>query len=105
MSDSVSHTMTLTDIASGWTECVALAEKDSGLVVDGLGRMAATMRFPHQGIDTDSESEFRTASALALCQNQNVEFTRSRTSVCEFPTLLERLPALLQVAQQDACWR
>ena len=31
------HTLTLTDIHSGWTECAALAVREQSLVVGGIG--------------------------------------------------------------------
>jgi hypothetical protein len=36
MSGSYAHTLTLTDVASGWTECIALLVRESALVVDAL---------------------------------------------------------------------
>ncbi len=33
---SFAHTLTLTDLASGWTECVALLIREGTLVVDAL---------------------------------------------------------------------
>ena len=43
------QTLTLTDIASGWTECVALVVREGALVVEALGRLQATMPFPLRG--------------------------------------------------------
>ena len=33
------HTLTLTDVASGWTECVALVVRDSALVAAALEQL------------------------------------------------------------------
>jgi len=43
---SFAHTLVLTDIASGWTECVALAVRESSLIVEALTRLRTTMPFP-----------------------------------------------------------
>lgn len=72
------HTLTLTDIASGWTECIALAVRDATLVTDALRRLRAAMPFPLRGIDTDNGSEFINQTLLDFCTHEGVEFTRSR---------------------------
>ena len=48
------HTLTLTDVASGWTECVALVVRDGALVVAALEQLRMTMPFPLRGFDTDN---------------------------------------------------
>jgi hypothetical protein len=48
------HTLTLTDVASGWTECVALVVRDGALVVAALEQLRQTMPFPLRGFDTDN---------------------------------------------------
>lgn len=72
------HTLTLTDIATGWTECLPLLVRDSGLVVEALARLRPTMPFPLRGVDTDNGSEFINEALIAYCKDTNVEFTRSR---------------------------
>ena len=78
MSGSFTHTLVLTDVASGWTECVALLVREGSLVVDGIERMRAAMPFSLRGIDTDNGSEFINDALLAYCKEHNIEFTRSR---------------------------
>jgi len=51
---SFAHTLTLTDIASGWTECVPLVVRDGALVVEGLTRLRKVLPFPLRGFDTDN---------------------------------------------------
>ena len=72
------HTLTLTDIASGWTECVALLARDSGLVVEALARLRTTMPFSLLGVDSDNGSEFINEALIQYCKETNIEFTRSR---------------------------
>jgi hypothetical protein len=75
---SFAHTLVLTDIASGWTECVALAVREGTLVVDALARVRASMPFVLRGIDTDNGSEFINESMVQFCADNGIEFTRSR---------------------------
>lgn len=72
------HTLTITDIASGWTECAALAVRDSSLVVQGVTKLRGVLPFRLLGLDTDNGSEFLNETMLAYCQEQSIEFTRSR---------------------------
>jgi len=72
------HTLTLTDIASGWTECAALVIRERTLIVEALARLSTTMPFPLRGIDTDNGSEFVNDAVLAYCDSHGIEFTRSR---------------------------
>ena len=71
MVGSVAHRLVLTDIASGWTECVALAVREGSLVVDGVDRLYDAMPFPLLGIDTDNGGEFINEAMVALCQAGN----------------------------------
>ena len=75
---SFAHTLVLTDIATGWTECVALAVRESSLIVEALTRLRTTMPFPLRGFDTDNGSEFINDTVLAYCTESKIEFTRSR---------------------------
>jgi hypothetical protein len=75
---SYAHTLVLTDVASGWTECVALLVRESTLVVDALERLRTSMPFPLRGIDTDNGSEFINETLVDYCSKHEIEFTRSR---------------------------
>jgi hypothetical protein len=75
---SFAHTLALTDVASGWTECIALAVRESTLVVDALDRLRTSMPFPLRGIDTDNGSEFINEALVEYCGKHGIEFTRSR---------------------------
>ena len=78
MAGSVAHTLVLTDIASGWTECVALAVKEGGLVVEALRNLQTSMPFPLRGVDTDNGGEFINETMVSFCKENGIEFTRSR---------------------------
>ena len=76
--ESATYTLVLTDIASGWTECVALAAREGTLVIEALRRLQKEMPFPLLGLDTDNGGEFINEPLVAFCAEQGIEFTRSR---------------------------
>ena len=77
-SGSFTKTLVLTDICTGWTECVALAVKDSQLIVEALWALHRSMPFPLLGIDSDNGSEFINALVVDYCAQEKIEFARSR---------------------------
>lgn len=72
------HTLTLTDVCTGLTECTALVVRGGSLVVEALGHLRTTMPFPLLGLDTDNGSEFLNEALLVFCQEHEIDFTRSR---------------------------
>jgi hypothetical protein len=40
-----------------WTECFALLERESSVIVEALDRLRMTLPFPLRGIDTDNGGE------------------------------------------------
>jgi hypothetical protein len=72
------HTLTLTDVASGWTECVALVVRDGALVASALDQMRTCMPFPLRGFDTDNGGEFMNETVAAYCLERGIPRTRSR---------------------------
>ena len=46
MAGSFAWTLVLTDIASGWTECVPLLVREAGAVVDAVDRLRGALPFP-----------------------------------------------------------
>lgn len=72
------HTLVLTDIASGWTECVAMPVRNQLLIVEAMARVAAALPFPMLGVDTDNDSAFMTQTVVDYCQSLGLTQTRSR---------------------------
>lgn len=72
------HSLVLTDIASGWTECVAMPVRNQSLVVAGFARVAAQLSFPMLGIDTDNDSAFTNQTVFDYCKKNELIQTRSR---------------------------
>lgn len=77
-SGSFAHTLTITDIASGWTECVALVVRDGALIAEALSKLRMALPFPLRGFDTDNGSEFMNETISKYCKDNSIEFTRSR---------------------------
>jgi len=77
-SGSFLNTLVLTDIVSGWTECLALLCKSSANVISGITVIQEVLPFPLLGVDTDNGSEFINYELLNFCKSQKITFTRSR---------------------------
>ena len=72
------HSLVLTDIASGWTDCVALVVHEQTLLVEALGTVSTTLPIPLRGIDSDNDSVFMNDTVVEHCRTHQIEFTRSR---------------------------
>lgn len=75
---SFAWTFTLTDIATGWTECAPLLVREQTLVVAVLTEMRKLMPFPLLGFDTDNDSVFINATVRDYCAASAIAFTRCR---------------------------
>jgi integrase-like protein len=71
-------TLTVTDIATGWTENRSVRNKARKWVLAALDDIAAAMPFPILGVDSDNGSEFINHHLLAWCEQRKITFTRSR---------------------------
>ena len=78
MAGSVVHTLVLTDIATGWTECIPLIVRDQELIVEALEQVQKTLPFPLRGFDTDNDGAFINQTVLNYCRRTGLEFTLSR---------------------------
>jgi hypothetical protein len=72
------QTLTLTDIATGWTECAPVLVREQKLLTDVLGEMRTLMPFPLLGFDTDNDSVFMNETVHTYCKEAGIEFTRCR---------------------------
>jgi hypothetical protein len=70
--------LTVTDIATGWTEVRTVRNKAARHVFCALLEIQAALPFPLLGIDSDNGSEFINHHLLAWCITQQITFTRSR---------------------------
>lgn len=71
-------TLTVTDIATGWTVNRSVKNKAAIWVFDAIKHVIGQFPFPILGIDSDNGSEFINAHLLAFCVNNKITFTRSR---------------------------
>ncbi|BCL83685.1 hypothetical protein ccbrp13_61500 [Ktedonobacteria bacterium brp13] len=74
-------TLTLTDVATGWTECVPLLFKSQEAVLDALRHARQLFPFPVLGLDTDNGGEFINEALLCYCEQEQITFTRGRPSL------------------------
>jgi hypothetical protein len=72
------HTLVLTDVASSWTECIALPVREQALIVEAIKAVRARLPFPLLGLDTDNDSAFMNDTLWDYCQESGLVFTRSR---------------------------
>lgn len=72
------NTLTATDIATGWTECLGLARKTQTDVSQAIVELRQRLPFPLLGIDSDNGSEFINDTLFRYCQTEGITFTRSR---------------------------
>lgn len=72
------YTLTVTDIATGWTENRSVRNKARRWVIAALEDIASIMPFPVLGVDSDNGSEFINHHLLEWCGRRQITFTRSR---------------------------
>lgn len=72
------QTLTLTDVATGWTEVRPLRNKAQRWVHEAMVEVAAVLPFPLLGVDSDNGSEFINNNLFSWCAEHQVTFTRSR---------------------------
>lgn len=76
------YTLTVTDIATGWTENRSVRNKARKWVIAALDEISKIMPFPILGVDSDNGSEFINHHLLAWCEKRKITFTRSRPGNC-----------------------
>ena len=72
------YTLTLTDVATGWTECLPLLYRSRETVLAAIQRARTLFPFPILGIDTDNGGEFLNEDVAAYCEHEQITFTRGR---------------------------
>ena len=72
------QTLTLTDIATGWTECAPLLVREQTLLTVVLGEVRKQMPFPLLGFDTDNDSVVMNETVKTYCEETGLVFTRCR---------------------------
>jgi hypothetical protein len=72
------QTLVLTDIATGWTECIPVLLRESGLVIEAIMKAQELFPFKLRGVDFDNDSVFMNELVVDWCRAQGLEVTRSR---------------------------
>jgi hypothetical protein len=72
------QTLTLTDVATAWTETEAVQNKAQIHVFAALQEIRGRLPFPLLGLDCDNGSEFINNELWRYCHQQGIVFTRSR---------------------------
>jgi hypothetical protein len=72
-------TLTVTDIATGWTVNRSVRNIAAKWVVEALAQITAVFPFPILGIDSDNGSEFINEHLFHYCVDRKITFTRSRS--------------------------
>ncbi|WP_342384382.1 integrase catalytic domain-containing protein [Agrococcus sp. KRD186] len=72
-------TLTVTDIATGWTVNRSVPNKAAKWVFEALQQVTAVFPFPIIGIDSDNGTEFINHNLFRYCELHQITFTRSRS--------------------------
>lgn len=72
------NTLTATDLATGWTECLALPNKTQFAVSQAIAVLRQNLPFALLGLDSDNGSEFINDTLYRYCLSEEITFTRSR---------------------------
>jgi len=72
------NSLTMTDIATTWTECLAIRNRSQLTVSQAIVQARTRLPFPLLGLDSDNGAEFMNAHLLHYCQQEHITFTRSR---------------------------
>lgn len=78
MGGSFLYSFVLTDVATGWVECLPLLSRHQGSVIQALEHAMQLIPFPVLGLDTDNGSEFINRELIAFCEKKRITFTRGR---------------------------
>jgi hypothetical protein len=72
------YTLTMTDIYTGWTDCVALINRSQITVQAGIEAVRKRLPFALLGIDSDNGAEFINHHLKRYCDECGITFTRCR---------------------------
>jgi hypothetical protein len=72
------NSLTCVDVSTGWTECLAVHQRNQQTVFEALKTIRPRLPFPLLGIDSDNGSEFINDLLFRYCLTEKITFTRSR---------------------------
>ena len=71
-------TLNATDLATGWTEPLAVMGKTQRAVFGALEEIRGRLPFPMLGIDFDNGPEFLNDHLIRYCRAEEITYTRCR---------------------------
>ena len=75
------YTLTLTDVATGWTDCLPLLLRSQDTALAALQRARTLFPFPILGVESDNGGEFLNEAVIAYCEQAQITFRRGRPSL------------------------
>lgn len=72
------QTLTATDVVSGWSETQAVKNKAQVWVFEAITDIRGRLPFDLLGLDSDNGSEFINHQLVRYCEQEHINFTRSR---------------------------
>lgn len=72
------NTLSVVDISTGWTECLAVYQKSQQAVFEAILQLRQRLPFPLLGVDSDNGGEFINDMLYRYCLTEQITFTRSR---------------------------
>jgi hypothetical protein len=72
------HSLVLTDIASGWTEAIAMVVREQLLITESVSEIRMRLPFGVRGLDVDNDSAFINETLVDYCRDHKIELTRCR---------------------------
>jgi hypothetical protein len=72
------YTLTITDVATGWTVHYALKNKAQKWIKESLEHLRTTSPFPFYAIHSDSGSEFLNSTVFNRSKLNNIDFSKGR---------------------------
>jgi hypothetical protein len=72
------HSLVLTDIATQWTECIALPNRGEQAVCTAIAHARTLIPVPLLGLDSDNGGEFINHLLHRYCERERITFTRCR---------------------------
>ena len=72
------HSLVLTDIASGWTEAMAMVVREQLLITESVSEIRMRLPFVVRGLDVDNDSAFINETLVDYCRDHKIELTRCR---------------------------
>ena len=65
----------MTDIATGWTECVPVITHSAPLVIEAIGAAMELFPFPLRGSDFDNDGSFMNDQGVPWCRENGLTVT------------------------------